>query len=292
MASPASLLSEAPPPQPGFTSDGDADSSLSMQDEQDSAWGWGDESLAPVAVEDVDHFVLGFYGERMYLDEKGRQMIDLLEKDYAYLAVIVTNEAGRPVVGAAPEITLDGSSDLVSPDETSPRRLTDATGALEFAVVGGDMGLDRVSVELGSATAELRVNVISLRAAGYPEPPAVDGVIPWDDLMRARVSYRDDEFHVAFPERIKAISGERVRLSGFMVPLDPDLTQKRFLLTSNPPSCFYHIPGGPAGAVEVSSSDGIEATWDPIVVEGRFETMQTDEFGVIYRLHEASVYQP
>lgn len=76
------------------------------------------------------------------------------------------------------------------------------------------------------------------------------------------------------------------------MPLDPDLKQHRFLLTSNPPSCFFHIPGGPAGALEVVSRTGIEASWDPILIEGRFETLQTDEYGVIYRLHDATVLEP
>ena len=110
--------------------------------------------------------------------------------------------------------------------------------------------------------------------------------------MGARIRYRDDSVSVEFPEAVQVKSGEQVKLSGFMMPLEPDLKQRRFLLTSNPPSCFFHIPGGPAGAVEVLASEGIEATWDPIVLEGRFEMLGTDEFGVIYRLHDAELSAP
>ena len=83
-----------------------------------------------------------------------------------------------------------------------------------------------------------------------------------------------------------------VKLSGFIMPLDPDIEQRHFLLTSNPPSCFFHIPGGPAGAVEVFASEGIEATWNPVVIEGRLETLDTGEYGVIYRLQDARAVEP
>ena len=76
------------------------------------------------------------------------------------------------------------------------------------------------------------------------------------------------------------------------MPLEPALKQRRFLLTANPPSCFFHLPGGPAGAVEVFASEGIEASWDPVVLEGRFEPQRTSKAGVVYRLHEARLIKP
>lgn len=76
-------------------------------------------------------------------------------------------------------------------------------------------------------------------------------------------------------------------LTGFMMPLDPNMQQKHFLLTSNPPSCFFHVPGGPTGAVETLAPDGVEVSWNPIVLEGRFEPQETSEIGVVYRLVDA-----
>ena len=105
--------------------------------------------------------------------------------------------------------------------------------------------------------------------------------------MRSSVRYDGNQSIVEFPESVSVLSGETVTLTGFMMPLDPDPNQRRFLLTSNPPSCFFHIPGGPAGAIEVLAPEGIEASWSPIVIKGRFETLSQSEYGVIYRLHDA-----
>ena len=70
------------------------------------------------------------------------------------------------------------------------------------------------------------------------------------------------------------------------------LKQRRFLLTSNPPGCYFHIPGGPAGAVEVFAAEGIEASMNPFVLEGRFEPQQNSETGVVYQLHDARLISP
>lgn len=288
LASPAVLLED----EPGFTDSPSNDDGVpSMIDTPD--WGSGDASLEPIGVAEVEEFSVGLYTDVGYRDEAGRYVIDLLEQDYAYLTVIVTDMTGRPVVGAKPAFELTGDSELLPPEAVSSASVTGPSGTLDFALIGGPMALDELTVRVGDARAELLINVISLRASGFPTPPTVEGGIPWTDLMSARIRYPDaTSIEVEFPEEVVARSGDTVKLSGFMMPLDPDLVQRRFLLTSNPPSCFYHIPGGPAGAIEVFADDGIEATWEPIVVEGRFETLHTNEYGVIYRLHDARVQAP
>ncbi|MEM1141301.1 MAG: DUF3299 domain-containing protein [Pseudomonadota bacterium] len=272
--------------EPGFSQDTEEDPTPSMLD--GAAAGVGPESMGPVAVEDADEVRFSFYTDvGFYFDEEGRYMIDLLEQDYAYLSVIVTDSLGRPIVGAAPEFSLEGTSMLLDPENVGSPSVTDATGRLDFAVIGGKMGLDKAQVKLGETVGELAVNVISLRANGFPSLPEIDGGLAWSDLMAARISYTEQGISVAFPEQIKDLDDKTVKLTGFMMPLDADVTQRHFLLTSNPPSCFFHIPGGPAGAVEVFSPDGVEPSWNPLVIEGKFELVDSDEYGVIYRLQEA-----
>jgi hypothetical protein len=147
-------------------------------------------------------------------------------------------------------------------------------------------------VRHGDAAAELLVNVISLKAAGFPSIDDIEGVLPWSELMKARLRYRGDAVEAEFTEAIAAHDGKIVKLAGFMLPLEPDLRQKRFLLTSNPPSCFFHVPGGPAGAIEVLAETGVETRWDPVVVEGRFETLGRSELGVVYRMSGARAVGP
>ncbi|GEM_PF-985995 len=285
-ASPATLLNQ----EPGFQAQENEDNAPSMDDTTD--WGSGDASLEPLTVENAENFSIGIYSDTGYPDSQGRYVIDLLEQDYAYLTVIVTDLSGRPIVGAKPSFKLEGGSELLPPEEVASRSVTDSSGTLDFAIIGGTMALDQVTVSVGDATQKLIVNVISLEASGYPTPPEVDGGIPWSELMKARIRYLEDSVSVTFAESVRAQNDKVAKLSGFMMPLEPDVLQRRFLLTSNPPSCFFHIPGGPAGAVEVLAPEGVEASWDPIVVEGHFKLLESDEYGVIYRLEDAKLSQP
>jgi len=222
-----------------------------------------------------------------YIDERGQQVIDALEQEYAYLAVRIQTAADEPIVGVVPSFSVTGSSRVIEPADVSSQTTTDESGVVEFAVVAGNMGLDQVEVSYGGSKVELLVNIISLEAAGYPAPPKLEDGINWDELTRASIRFSDSMLVADFPASVRAQSGKTVKLSGFILPLESELLQRRFLLTSNPPSCFFHIPGGPAGAVEVLAPEGIEVSWDPVVLEGRFETRDKSDDGVLYRLHEA-----
>lgn len=238
----------------------------------------------PIAADKAAAVRLEFMSETGYLDERRRYVVDLLERDLAYMTVQVQTPDGRPVIGAKPKLEIVGSSKLTAVDAGET---TDDSGMMSFGIVGGKMGSDRVTVSYRDQRLEMLVNVISLKAAGYPGLDEVSGALRWENLMQARLRFTDDRVQADFPQDIAAQNGKTVKLVGFMMPLDPEEKQKHFLLTSNPPSCFFHIPGGPAGAVEVFADKGIEATWDPLVLEGRFETVKHSEMGVIYRLHKA-----
>ncbi len=246
----------------------------------------------PVDAADAKSVRIEALAEVGYIDENGRYVVDLLEQDYAYLAVRLETEDGRPVRGATPDFSLEGTGQLLQPADIAMPEETNEYGVIEFAVVGGQMGLDTVTATYRDASAEILVNVISLRAAGFPVPPTVDGGVPWEDLLRARIRYEEMRLVAEFPETISERAGQTVKLSGFMMPLEPEMKQRHFLLTSNPPSCFFHIPGGPAGAVEVLADEGIEVSWDPVILEGRFEPQESSEIGVVYRLLGARLVEP
>ena len=88
--------------------------------------------------------------------------------------------------------------------------------------------------------------------------------------------------------KIRKQSDRTVKLAGFMMPLETGVKQRWFLLTSHPPSCYFHVPGGPAGAIEVFAEEGIEVSWDPIVLEGRFEALEKSD-SAVYRLSDARI---
>ena len=104
--------------------------------------------------------------------------------------------------------------------------------------------------------------------------------------MRYRQDYTLD---VQFSDTVQALEGEVVQLVGFMLPLEATDEQSHFLLVSTPPSCFFHVPGGPAGAVEVRADTPIAVRWDPIVLSGTFRLIDDPEAGLIYRLEHAQI---
>ena len=260
--------------------------------ERDSATTDPGDAPEPIAAKDAKTVIVQVFSESGYVNERKQYVIDVLERDYAYLSARVETPDGRPVRGAHIRFDVKGSSRVAGIENPAAGAATDENGTLEFGVVGGSMGLDVVQLGTGDATTDVVVNVISLKAAGYQALIDVKGAVNWDDLMKARVRYEGEVTRAEFPASVAALSGKAVKLVGFMMPLDPEQKQKHFLLASNPPSCFFHVPGGPTGAIEVFAENGVEASWDPIVLEGRFETIARSELGVIYRLRDARVIKP
>ena len=227
-----------------------------------------------------------------YPDPQGRLMVDVMEGDDAFLAVRLTNRAGTPISGARAAITVKGTSAVREATDASGEFASDDYGIIEFAVQGGQMGLDVLTVNVGDVSTEVVLNVISLEALNFPEPEApTDKGLAWSELMGARLQFVDNQLVANFPESVSSRAGETVRISGFMTPLEAGVSQKWFLLTSTPPHCYFDIPGGPAGAIEVFAPQGVGVSWEPVILEGRFEPVANSN-GTIYRLHEAERISP
>ena len=242
----------------------------------------------PIAAADAADVKIAPVAEIGYFDEQGRYVVDLMQHDYTYIAVRLETPEGRPVEDAEPTFSIEGTSQLLGPEDISMPTTTNQYGIVEFAVVGGEMGLDRIAVEYGEVSTEILINVISLRANTYPTLAEGQGFLPWGDLMQARVRYEGMKLFAELPEAATELSGKTVKVSGFMMPLEAGMKQNWFLLTTHPPSCFFHVPGGPAGVVEVFAEEGIRVSWDPIVVEGRFEALEESE-SAVYQLHDARI---
>ncbi|MEM6810325.1 MAG: hypothetical protein AAGA41_06710 [Pseudomonadota bacterium] len=239
----------------------------------------------PVAFKDAKELVLTPLARGGYSDIQGRLVIDVIENDNAFLAVRIETPDGAPVSGAKATTSLKGTSLVVDSSEAL-LTTSDDYGIVEIVVLAGQMGLDLLTVQVGDAKTEVVLNVLSLAAAGVPALPEVERGIPWSDLMQARVRYEGGSIAADFPNVISQRAGETVRIAGFMTPLQAENSQRWFLLTSSPPHCYFDIPGGPAGTVEVLAPDGIEVSWEPIIVEGRFEPVELGK-GAVYKLHDA-----
>ena len=221
--------------------------------------------------------------ENGYTDPQGRWIVDVMEGDYAWLNVEIRDARKRPLKGVRPQVKLAGASRLDLQDGGS-----DESGTYIVGVLAARMGEERLTVSHGGVRREAILNIISRKAAGFDGFDALDGVVPWQALQRTEVTFTATGATLAtFPAQVLVLNGTKVRLIGFMVPLESEERQKHFLLTSTPPSCYFHVPGGPAGAVEVFAPAGIRISWDPILLEGTLETLEKSDVGVVYRLKGA-----
>ena len=117
--------------------------------------------------------------------------------------------------------------------------------------------------------------------------PELKGVVSWKTLAQVEPVKQKDRFVPQFSNNVAALDKKEVKLQGFMMPLDMGERQKRFILTSMPPSCAFCLPGGPDQLVEVQAKTPVKYGFDPIVVTGRFQVLRDDPMGLYYRLVDA-----
>lgn len=127
-------------------------------------------------------------------------------------------------------------------------------------------------------------------------PKAPLGAVDWKVLFSIGEEEIIDQglslFKPIFSPAVKKLNGKKIKIKGFMFPLDMAETQKHFLLSAFPPSCPFHAPGGPKHIIDINVEEGIEFTYDPLIIEGEMELIEFDEDdGLYYRLNNAAVVE-
>jgi hypothetical protein len=123
-------------------------------------------------------------------------------------------------------------------------------------------------------------------------PAAADdksGVVSWETLAQVSVTRQKDRYVPEFSKQILALDQREVKLKGFMMPLEPGLTQKHFLLSAQPPDCAFCMPGTAEQFAEVLAKVPVKVPSDVITVSGTFSLVRDDSGGLLYRLIEAVV---
>lgn len=123
--------------------------------------------------------------------------------------------------------------------------------------------------------------------AAFKPLPELKGVVSWKTLAEVQTVKQKDKFVPQFSSTISALDKKEVRLQGFMMPLEMGDRQKRFILTSMPPSCAFCMPGGPDQLVEIQAKTPVKYGFEPIVVSGKLAVLRDDPMGLYYRLTDA-----
>ncbi|MHA7833908.1 MAG: Ig-like domain-containing protein [Algiphilus sp.] len=229
---------------------------------------------------------LALHSESAYQVSNDAWMIDVIVRTPTFITAQPTDAGGKPLPGVTVSASTRDGSALV----TAPATKTNAQGKATFGIRPFEAGEEAVTVRGRGQSSTILLNVIDDAALDWGGLDDADGITPWKTLLSSQVRYREDyTLDVRYSEPAQALAGTQVTLVGFMLPLEPSDRQKHFLLVSTPPSCFFHVPGGPAGAVEVRADTAIAVRWDPIVLAGTFRLIDDPEAGLIYRLEHAQI---
>ena len=117
--------------------------------------------------------------------------------------------------------------------------------------------------------------------------PARADVVPWSVLTSVKTKTEKNRILPVFEPAQLQLNQKVQRIQGFMMPLDPGEKQTHFLLSSVPLTCGFCTPGGPESMVEVKTKTPVKATMEPVVVEGRFQVLADDPYGLYYRMTDA-----
>lgn len=120
-----------------------------------------------------------------------------------------------------------------------------------------------------------------------PLPERAD-VLPWAMLTDVKTkAVKGSGIVPVFNANQMALNQRTQRVQGFMMPLDPGEKQRHFLLSSVPLNCGFCTPGGPESMIEIKSKTPVKYSMEPVVVEGNFQVLVNDPFGVYYRIVDA-----
>ena len=108
----------------------------------------------------------------------------------------------------------------------------------------------------------------------------------WAVLRETKVSEdaKRGLYTASFPASVKALSGQTVSLTGFMLPIDTWTRSKHFLLSKYTPICAFCPPGAPNEVVEVIAAKSIAVTEAMITVTGKFSLANDSEKGLFFRI--------
>lgn len=119
-------------------------------------------------------------------------------------------------------------------------------------------------------------------------PEAASDSLSWKLLATAKLK----DMAVSYPAPLRALAGHRLKITGYMFPLQGAEGQSHFLLSAYPPSCPYCLPAGPTELIDIQSEKDVAFTYSPITLDGVFQPLEDKDDlanGFIYRFTKADI---
>ncbi|MDJ1483671.1 hypothetical protein QNI16_24445 [Cytophagaceae bacterium YF14B1] len=112
----------------------------------------------------------------------------------------------------------------------------------------------------------------------------------WKILSDVKFRLRDDYYTPQFGDRVKALQGKSVEITGYIYPFEQTRWSKHFALSSLPlNACFFCGVGGPETVVEVEAHSPVKQSEDPIRIRGTLILNSQDPEKMIYIIRNAVV---
>lgn len=108
--------------------------------------------------------------------------------------------------------------------------------------------------------------------------PLSSGDIANAKLVRWDLLYKLDYEKNIVPDELKQVDGTIIKIPGFAVPLEDDMTSlSEFILVPDPQSCIHVPPPPPNQIINVTLREPmqVDQLWGPIWIAGRIEIKTT-----------------
>ncbi len=128
------------------------------------------------------------------------------------------------------------------------------------------------------------------RAAQDRLPQSHD--VLWSKFVKCRVGYNNKTgmYSISVTPEVKAMAGQSVTASGWVLPLDGSDHTQHFLLTRRTPVCMFCPPGEPNEVAEVVTLRPVTWTDKLVTVTGLLSLVDNGEKGMFFKINAYSVH--
>lgn len=119
------------------------------------------------------------------------------------------------------------------------------------------------------------------------------GGVSWKTLeSTGEITRKDEQGYILskpkFTPTVQKLKGKRIKVAGWMMPLEAGSKQSRFVLLGYPPGCPFHFHAAPNQFIEIIASTPFTTNESKMfTVSGVLELTGHDESGIFYRLRDA-----